>query len=393
MIDQKNTFFIKVFFFCTKYDILLQKKEEAVVTIEEQIYEFAKKRHLEAGITTAEPFSQLYPVLSQKAKELEGFVEKDINKRIDPKLTMKDAKSIIVLAMGYGYRKKKAICQSTLTGEFSIAAVATDYHTLLKAHLKELAFYLEQKIPDFKAMAFVDTGPLVDRAVAIRAGLGWLGKNGSVHTSKFGSLAFFGYLLTNLSLDQKNAVIGSCNACQCCIDNCPTGALSKNMFHMKKCISYLTQTKTILPIEMMKTMGNQLYGCDICQVVCPKNQKALSSFTEVETTFSLEALLHCSNKIFSEKIGKTASGWRGKKILQRNALIALANSKSKQALPLLEEALQDKRPLIRQTAVRAIFILQQPEGVLLLEKAEKTEQEYDILQEIQHIKNQLKAGE
>ena len=140
-------------------------------------------------------------------------------------------------------------------------------------------------------------------------------------------------------------------------------------------------------------MGNQLYGCDICQVVCPKNQKALSSFTEVETTFSLEALLHCSNKIFSEKIGKTASGWRGKKILQRNALIALANSKSKQALPLLEEALQDKRPLIRQTAVRAIFILQQPEGILLLEKAEKTEQEYDILQEIQHIKNQLKAGE
>ncbi len=363
------------------------------MTIEQEIYEFAEKRNLQWGITTAEPFWELCDVLSKKNQELEGFVQKDVQKRIDPKLTMENAKSIIVLAMGYGCQKKKGGLYGPLYGEFSMGAVGTDYHVVLKEHLEALCRHLKQKTSHFCGMPFVDTGPLVDRAVAIRAGLGWLGKNGSVHTSKFGSAAFFGYLMTNLSLKPNEAVAGDCGGCQMCIDSCPANALSKNMFHMKKCISYLTQTKTLLSIEDMKNMQKQLYGCDVCQVVCPKNQRALASFAEVETAFSLEELLHCSNKAFLQKIGKTAAGWRGRKILQRNAVIALGNSKSKQALPLLEKALQDERWLIRQTAVRAIFILQQPEGISLLERAEKTEQHTEILREIQHIKYQLKAGE
>lgn len=316
----------------------------------EQIYNFAKSRNLEIGITTAEPFLELRE--SSINEDLKGFVEQDIQKRIYPTLTMKNAKSILVLAMPYQYRKKQE--RQELTGEFSIAAVGTDYHVLLKKHLEALAQLLQQSISNFEYQSFVDTGPLIDRALAVRAGLGWIGKNHCLHTQKFGSLIFIGYMMTNIVLEEKKRIIGDCGSCNYCRVACPTGALSEK-FEIKKCISYLTQTKTVLPTEVMKTMGKQLYGCDVCQIVCPKNQKVLQSLEEKNTSFSLEELLYCSNKDFMDKIGKTAAGWRGKKILQRNAIIALGNSKNEKALPLLQNALQDKRELIQQTALKAIY--------------------------------------
>ena len=327
------------------------------MTLEQEIYTFAEKRNLEAGITSAEPFWEQEKILLQRNKQLEGFTEQNIKKRIIPTMTMKNARSIIVFAMGYGCQKKQKQCYDMLTGECSIAAVGEDYHIILKKHFEELERFLKQKVKDFECQYFVDTGPLVDRAVAVRAGLGWIGKNGSVHTAKFGSLAFLGYMMTNLSLNQKEMAFGSCGSCKKCILCCPTGALSENMFHMEKCISYLTQTKTVLSSEVMRTMGKQVYGCDVCQIVCPKNQKVLHSFDKKETDILLEELLYCSNKAFAEKFSKTAAGWRGKKILQRNAIIALGNSKTKEALPILEQALNDERELIQQTALRAIYNL------------------------------------
>ncbi|MEY8319618.1 tRNA epoxyqueuosine(34) reductase QueG [Lachnospiraceae bacterium 46-61] len=327
------------------------------MTLEQEIYTFAEKRNLEAGITSAEPFWEQEKILLQENGKLKGFTEQNIQKRIIPTMTMKNAKSIIVFAMGYGYRKKIKESNDLLTGECSIAAVGEDYHVILKKYFEDLEQFLKRKVRNFECKYFVDTGPLVDRAVAVRAGLGWIGKNGSVHTVKFGSLAFLGYMMTNISLKQKEMVLGDCEGCKKCILCCPTGALSENMFHIEKCISYLTQTKTVLSSEVMRVMGKQIYGCDICQIVCPKNQKILHSFDEKETDILLEELLHCSNKAFDEKFAKTAAGWRGKKILQRNAIIALGNSKTKKALPILKQALHDERELIQQTALRAIYNL------------------------------------
>lgn len=333
------------------------------MTLEQQIYAFAESRNLEAGITTAEPFLELEEVLKQKNGLLQGFVEQDINKRIYATMTMKNAKSIIVFAMGYGYKKKQCQQYDVLQGEFSIAAIETDYHILLREHFKALEQYLKQKVSNVECQYFVDTGPLVDRAVAVRAGLGYIGKNGCVHTKKFGSLMFIGYMMTNLSLKPKEIVTGHCGSCRECIINCPTGALSENAFDIKKCISYLTQTKTVLPPKVMKTMGKQIYGCDVCQTICPKNQNALYSFQEHETSISLQQLLQCSNQWFSQNIANTAAGWRGKKVLQRNAIIALGNSATEQALPLLQQALQDKRELIRDTAENAIYNLKSGEKI------------------------------
>ncbi len=355
------------------------------MTLEQEIKQFAEHRNLEVGITTAEPFLELQQILIENNSELQGFAEQDIAKRIYPCKTMSEAKSIIVLAMGYGVRKKLQQCDTTLMGEFSIAAVGRDYHVVLREHLEALELFLKQKIEGFECKYFVDTGPLVDRAVAVRAGLGWIGKNNCVHTAKFGSLAFFGYMLTNLPLKQNKQFTEDCGSCRSCITFCPTGALSQKQFDMKKCISYLTQTKTVLPADIMKTMSKQLYGCDVCQIICPKNQKALQCFKEKQTIFSLEEILHCSNKAFLQSISKTAAGWRGKKVLQRNAVIALGNSGSIKALPLLEEALKDERELIRHTAIRAIYNLNMSEGFLLLKQAEKVEKSEEIKQELQMI--------
>lgn len=355
------------------------------MTLEQEIKQFAENRNLEIGITTAEPFLEQKKILEENNSKLKGFAEQDIAKRIYPTKTMPEAKSIIVLAMGYGIRKKLQQCDNTLMGEFSIAAVGKDYHIILKEHLKALEEFLKQKINGFECKYFVDTGPLVDRAVAVRAGLGWIGRNNCVHTAKFGSLAFFGYMLTNLPLKQNKQITGDCGSCKRCITFCPTGALSEKQFDMKKCISYLTQTKTVLPVDVMKTMSKQLYGCDVCQIVCPKNQKALQCFEQKQTSFSLKKLLHCSNKTFSENISKTAAGWRGKKVLQRNAVIALGNSSAIEALPLLQEALKDERELIRHTAVRAIYNLNMPEGFLILKQVEKIEKSEEIRRELQII--------
>ncbi|NDO46440.1 tRNA epoxyqueuosine(34) reductase QueG [Clostridium sp. MD294] len=359
------------------------------MTLEQEIKQFAEHRNLEVGITTTEPFLELQQILIENNSDLQGFVEQDITKRIYPCKTMPEAKSIIVFAMGYGVRKKLQQCDTTLMGEFSIAAVATDYHIALKEHFKALEQFLKQKIEGFECKYFVDTGPLVDRAVAVRAGLGWIGKNNCVHTAKFGSLAFFGYMMTNLSLKQNKQIIGDCGSCKRCITFCPTGALSEKRFDMKKCISYLTQTKTVLSVDVMKTMSKQLYGCDVCQIVCPKNQKALQCFEQKQTSFSLEEMLHCSNKTFSQNISKTAAGWRGKKILQRNAVIALGNSGTIKALPLLEQALKDERELIRHTAIRAVYNLNIPEGFLMLKQIEKIEKSEEIKQELQIINKML----
>lgn len=355
------------------------------MTLEQEIKQFAEHRNLEVGITTAEPFLELQQILIENNSELQGFAEQDIAKRIYPCKTMPEAKSIIVLAMGYGVRKKLQQCDTALMGEFSIAAVERDYHIVLKEHFEALEQFLKQKVKGFECQYFIDTGPLVDRAVAVRAGLGYIGKNNCVHTAKFGSLAFFGYMMTNLSLKQNKQITRDCGSCKRCITFCPTGALSQKQFDMEKCISYLTQTKTVLPSHIMKTMSKQLYGCDVCQIICPKNQKALQCFKEKQTIFSLEEILHCSNKAFSQSISKTAAGWRGKKVLQRNAVIALGNSGTIEALPLLEEALKDERDLIRHTAIRAIYNLNIPEGFLLLKQAEKVEKSEEIKKELQII--------
>lgn len=355
------------------------------MNIENLIYSFAEKNHLTAGICLAEDFHLLRPVLEKKNHLLKGFAEQNIEKRISPKLTFPNAKSIIVLAMNYN-KKASFLHDDKLRGHFSVGAVGTDYHILLKEKLMELGTLL-QNHTSIPFQSFVDTGPLVDREVALRAGIGYKGKNCSIHIPQKGSMMFIGYLLVDKTLLPTSHFFSeTCGDCKKCITSCPSGALSENQpFAMKNCISYLTQKKGLLSHQEMKTIGLQLYGCDICQTACPHNQTnpSLELVSSEELTPLLSSILSFSNKQFYETIGKTATGWVGKKIIQRNAVAVAGNIHKRESLFLLEQCLLDIRPLIRHTAVRSIYNLNFMEGAEILKETLTKETELEIQKEIQ----------
>ncbi|MBS4960202.1 MAG: tRNA epoxyqueuosine(34) reductase QueG [Clostridiales bacterium] len=337
---------------------------------------FQKEQTVTIGVCGAGTFDELTEVLEKRNLALEGFVEQDIARRIDPALTMPEVKSIIVLAKGYG---KEYVFEKDqqLRGVLSEASVGEDYHKSLKRVLEDLTEQLNILYPEALFQSYVDTGPLVDREVAYRAGIGFYGKSGALIHPTMGPKFVIGYLLTNLLLPVNEKKTFACGNCDRCLKYCPSGAIEEGIFHMERCVSYLTQTKRLLTEEEMKWMGMNLYGCDVCQNVCPWTKREQKmQILDIDDVFPLlDEIIPMSNKEFSQRFAKTAVGWRGKKVIQRNAIVALGNSGSAEALPYLSQALKDERLLIRQTAVRAIKILDLPEGKILLKEALQREKD------------------
>lgn len=296
------------------------------------------------------------------------FEEKDIDKRIDPKLTMANCKSIIVIGLSYetegtvstaSYDQIKRTIPAVL-GRLSKSTWGIDYHKVLKEKMGNLIEEIK-KITDFEYKYFVDTGPLIDRELAKKAGVGYYGKNCSIINHDYGSFIFLGYILTNLDLDSSEEVEEDCGDCNLCIKACPTGALEEPYrLNPKRCISYLTQTKDNIPIELRKKMGVKIYGCDTCQLVCPKNKDVKKS-SHIEFVprltngyINIEELLFMSNREFKDKYGEMAGSWRGKNVLNRNAIIALGNMKREETLNLLVSQLNNSNPMIKDYAEWAI---------------------------------------
>ncbi|MDR7857786.1 tRNA epoxyqueuosine(34) reductase QueG [Tissierella sp.] len=298
------------------------------------------------------------------------FEEKDIDKRIDPKLTMPNCKSIIVIGISYNIEAKRTVplasCEQTkrtvptVCGRLSKSTWGIDYHMVLKNKMNLLIEELK-KVTDFEYKCFVDTGPLIDRELAKKAGIGYYGKNCSIINDDYGSFIFLGYIMTNLDLDPSEKLEEDCGDCNLCIKACPTGALEEPYkLNPKKCISYLTQTKDNIPTELREKMGVKIYGCDTCQLVCPKNKDIKrSSHMEFLPKISngyvnIEELLGMSNREFKKKYGEMAGSWRGKTILKRNTIIALANMKKEENLNLLISQLDDSNPMIKEYTEWAI---------------------------------------
>ena len=256
----------------------------------------------------------------------------------------------------------------------------------------------QQDDPRFKAE--VDTGEFIDVAVAQRAGLGFIGKNGLLITEEFGSFVYLGEIVTNLEFEADTPIPNGCGSCTRCITGCPTTALLGNgQMNAKKCLSYQTQTKGMMPIEYRKKIRNIIYGCDICQLVCPYNKgKDFHFHAEMEPKQEeafpkLVPMLQLSNREFKEQFGHLAGSWRGKKPLQRNALMALANLGAKEHLPEIMQCLKDPRPVIRATAVWAIGELTKrypEETILLFEELLEKEQDETVLAELTEMIAHLK---
>lgn len=288
-------------------------------------------------------------------------------------------------------------------GQFARASWGTDYHDILREKMDRLIAYIKEEAQEevtFKPM--VDTGELIDVAVAQRAGLGFIGKNGLLITEEFGSYVYLGEIITNLAFAADEPVPNGCGDCTRCITGCPTDALlGDGRMNAKRCLSFQTQTKGMMPLEYRKKMGHIIYGCDICQMVCPYNKGKDFHFHEEmepipeDVAPLLQPLLSISNKEFKQRFGVMAGSWRGKKPIQRNAIIALANYRDKTALPeLLRCIAEDPRPVIRGTAAWAVGQIASQEDdeiVSFLIEAFQKESDEEAQLEFQQAITKLKA--
>lgn len=358
------------------------------------------------GFTSADPFETLKDRLltQQQLGYQSGFEEKDIEKRVNPDRLLPNAKSIIAIALAYPSKLKGApkSTKEIRRGLFCRASWGEDYHTIIKKKLVMLEEFITKKVPSAKTVSMVDTGELSDRAVAERAGIGWSAKNCSIITEEFGSYVYLGELITTIALPPDTPLTDQCGTCTKCIDACPTGAIVQGgQLDSNKCIAFLTQTKTLLPEPFREKVGNRLYGCDTCQQVCPENKgKSFHRHEEMEPEPEvvkpiLRDLLSISNRDFKETFGHLSGAWRGKKPIQRNAIIALAHFKDKTAIENLEHVLnEDPRPVIRGTAAWAIAKINDTRSAKILKEALQKEKEEDVITEItnglQLIKNETK---
>ncbi|MDM5297302.1 tRNA epoxyqueuosine(34) reductase QueG [Bacillus pumilus] len=364
--------------------------------LKEELIQYAKEIGVDKiRFASADTFDSLKDrlILHESLGYLSGFEEPDIEKRTNPALLLPKAKSIVAIALAYPSKMKGAprSTKDARRGIFCRASWGTDYHVVLKKKLDMLEEFLRSKHEDIRTKSMVDTGELSDRAVAERAGIGFSAKNCMIITPEFGSYVYLAEMITNVPFEPDEKIEDQCGTCNKCVDSCPTGALvNPGQLNSQRCISFLTQTKGFLPDEFRSKIGNRLYGCDTCQTVCPINKgKDFHLHPEMEPDPEiakplLKPLLTISNREFKEKYGHISGSWRGKKPIQRNAILALAHFKDTSALPdLIELMHKDPRPVIRGTAAWAIGKIGDREQLSELEKALERESDEEAKQEVE----------
>lgn len=348
----------------------------------------------ELKVTTADPFIVMKQRLVRQQEKgfASGFEEPDLDKRTTPTLLLDEAQSIIAIAIAYPSKLKDAprSVADERRGLFARASWGLDYHRAVGSRLKLLQAYIEDLVPGVRTRSMVDTGELVDRAVAERAGIGFSGKNCSIISPEKGSYLYLGEMILDTYLPPDEMIEDGCGECTKCMTACPTTALVEpGVLDAKRCIAYLTQMKTLMPREFRSKLGGRLYGCDTCQQVCPYNRKKdwrhheeLLPDAEIAKPL-LVPLLKLSNREFKAKFGHLSGAWRGKKPIQRNAILALAHYREPSAVPVLVDFIErDEREDMRATAVWAIGAILGPEAEMIYQQIEATETSEMVREEI-----------
>ena len=256
-----------------------------------------------------------------------AWLEREPEKRGDPRLLFPDAKSVIVVALNY-FTQHEHIEDATL-GKISRYAWGDDYHDIVREKLRELLDWIKSENSDAQGKICVDTAPMMDKAWAVRAGLGWLGKHSNLITTDVGSWVFIGEILLNLKLDYDTAIVEDhCGTCTACLDACPTGAIVEPyVVDSRKCISYATieLRDERLPENIAANLDGWFYGCDICQDVCPWNRFEKPSDEErfeprnSKTSVVLDEVLSLTPETYAERFRRTAIKRAKLPGLKRNA--------------------------------------------------------------------------
>ncbi|MCK9209396.1 MAG: tRNA epoxyqueuosine(34) reductase QueG [Ignavibacteriaceae bacterium] len=254
------------------------------------------------------------------------YMERNFEKRKDVRLILPEAKSIISLGMNY-YTGHQYLNDEN-SGKVSRYAWGKDYHLIIWEKLDQLILKLKEIDPSFEAKTYVDTGPVMDKAWAVRSGIGWLGKHSNVINRKMGSWFFIATVITNYEFAVSHKVADLCGSCTACIDACPTNAIVKDfVVDANKCISYLTiENKGEIDKTLYGKFDNWIFGCDICQEVCPWNKKFSAETEEKEfhpkegnKEIDLESVENMSEESFKQKFAESPILRTKLKGLKRNA--------------------------------------------------------------------------
>jgi epoxyqueuosine reductase len=292
-----------------------------------------------------------------------AYMARDPERRLDPGQLLKDAKSIVVVAMNY-YTESEADTNDPQRAIFARYARNKDYHDIMATRLQQLlAFIQERAGPGVKGKVYVDTGPLLEREVAQRAGLGWFGKNSMLINTRRGSYFLLGELLLNIALPPDRPAVGGCGTCTRCLEACPTKAIVQPyVVDSRRCISYLTiELKGPIPEEFAEKIGNRIFGCDICQEVCPFNIRHAKptpepAFQPREATCAprLTDLLRMDEEKFREAFRHSPVKRAKRRGLLRNVAAGLSSCADLEAERALEAACKDAEPLVREQAERSL---------------------------------------
>jgi epoxyqueuosine reductase len=253
------------------------------------------------------------------------YMERNLEKRNDVSKVLPGVKSVISLAVNY-YTNEQYSNQKD-KGKISRYAWGKDYHLIIWEKLGQLENELKEIDPEFESKSYVDTGPVMDKAWAVKAGLGWLGKHTNVINKEMGSWFFIATVFTNYEFEYSSIITDHCGSCTACIDACPTGAIVEEyLLDSTKCISYLTiENKKEIPDKFKDQFDNWIFGCDICQDVCPWNIKFAeatlnSGFLPKNKEINLSEITNMSEDEFRERFSESPVKRTKLKGLKRNAI-------------------------------------------------------------------------
>ena len=314
-----------------------------------------------AGVTSSEPPAQFNIFENWLHQNIHGNMqylaeERSRIRRADPKQILPECKSILVLAIPYSPLPRQS-------SSFHIAAYALgdDYHDILPARLKEIVDFIEEKVGhSIPNRYYTDTGPVLERELAQRAGLGWIGKNSMLINPQAGSTFFLAEILLGIELEPDDSFpTDQCGTCNRCLTACPTQCILPNRtIDARRCISYLTiELKDEIPKELRPQMGEWIFGCDICQQVCPWNRFSLPADSAFEPKIPLPVLtsdLLLSSVEFNQRFKKSPLKRTKRRGYLRNLSIAVGNTGNEKDIPLLQQASQDEEPLVKSHAKWAI---------------------------------------
>ena len=260
-----------------------------------------------------------------------SYMEKNFYKRKDVREILPTAKSVISLAINY-YTPEKNSNETNKgkaclpVGKVSRYAWGKDYHLIIWQKLDELETSLKELEPELETLSYVDTGPVMDKAWAVRAGIGWMGKHTNVINPDYGSWFFIATIITNYEFDYAEMMTDHCGTCTACIDACPTNAIIQEyVVDANKCISFQTiENKVEIPVELKGKIDNWIFGCDICQDVCPWNQKfsvisSVKEFHPLNKELTYDEVMNLDNQTFKEQFAESPINRTKLKGLQRNA--------------------------------------------------------------------------